>query len=136
MSALQDFLDENSIDELIEEVTVSERFKDKEGNLLKFTIKNIPMDEYKIIQKECTKISKKGADFDSAKFKEQIVIKGTVNPNFKDAESIKKAGCGVSPELYLNKKLKAGEIARLSEKILVLCGFDTGMEELVEEAKN
>jgi len=135
MSALQDFLDDHSIDEMFEEVTVSQRFKDKDGNLLKFKITNIPMEEYKIIQKECTKISKKGADFDSAKFNEKIVIKGTKDPNFKDAESIKKKEC-INPEQYLNKVLRAGEISKLAEKILILCGFETELDELVEEAKN
>ena len=134
MSALQDFLNENSIDET-EEVVISERFKDKDGNYLKFEITNISMSEYKNINKECTKISKKGVDFDSGKFNEKIVIKGTVNPNFKDAESIKKKGC-LTPEQYLNKVLKAGEISNLAGKIMILCGFNQDMEDLVEEAKN
>ena len=136
MSQLQDFLNNNSIEEMIEEVPISERFKDKQGNYLKFKIANIPMDEYKDIQKACTKISKKGmAEFDSVSFSEKIVIKGTLDPNFKDAESIKSKGCN-TPEQYLKKVLKTGEIIKLSERILILSGFDNSLEELIEEAKN
>jgi hypothetical protein len=135
MSKLQDFLNDSSIEEMVEEVVVSERFKDKDGNYLKFKIANIPMDEYKGIQKLCTKTSKKGTEFDSVAFSEKIVIKGTLDPNFKDAESIKKKGC-ITPEAYLKKVLKTGEIIKLSEKILVLSGFEDNIEELIEEAKN
>ena len=59
----------------------------------------------------------------------------TIEPNFKDADSIKKAGCQ-SPEQFLYKSLLAGEIAELAQQISALSGFDADMEEMVEEAKN
>ncbi|WP_328802028.1 hypothetical protein T3H97_06360 [Paenibacillus sp. LX16] len=58
-----------------------------------------------------------------------------MNPNFRDAESLKKLGCA-SVEEYVQKVLLAGEIATLSQKISSLSGFDIEMEDLVDEAKN
>jgi hypothetical protein len=63
------------------------------------------------------------------------VLNHTIEPNFKDADSIKKAGCQ-SPEQFLYRSLLAGEIAELAQQISALSGFDKDMEETVEEAKN
>lgn len=139
MSKLQAFLNKNIIEEITEDVFVSNRFKDEEtGEILKFKIRSVPLSEYKKIQKACTKITKTGAEFDNVTFAERIVIEGTVDPNFKDAESAKLANCvgANAPTQYLYKVLKSGEVISLSEKILVLSGFGEDMEDLVEEAKN
>lgn len=136
MSKLMNFLIENSVEELIEEVPVGERFKDNEGNLLKFKIKAVPSDEFATLQKQCTATRKKGkVEFDSKKFNEQIAINYTIDPNFRDAEAIKKLGV-LTPEQFLNKTLLAGELTALVEAISKLSGFDQDIDELREEAKN
>lgn len=139
MSALQEFLNANPVDNLTAEVLISDRFKDKEGNILKFKIKAMTNDEFEEIRKKATKIDfkkgKRNVDFDARKFNEQVVINHTIDPDFKNAESIKKVGC-MSPEQYLNKVLLAGEIAELAEQIQILSGFEKDMSDLVEEAKN
>lgn len=136
MSTLQDFLNSNPVDNLTEEVVVSNRFKDKEGNFLKFKIKAMSGPEFEDVRKRSTTIQKKGkVEFNAQRFNNTSVINNTLEPSFKDAESIKKLGCS-TPEEYLNKVLLPGEIATLAEHIQKLSGFDTDMEELVEEAKN
>lgn len=136
MSKLMEFLMENSVEELTEEVPVSERFKDNEGNLLKFKIKAVPSDEFATLQKQCTVTKKKGkVEFDSKKFNEQIAINYKIDPNFRDAEAIKKLGV-ITPEQFLNKTLLAGELTTLVEAISKLSGFDQDIDELREEAKN
>ncbi|MGG7176201.1 phage tail assembly chaperone [Clostridium paraputrificum] len=136
MSAILEFLTENIIEGLTEEVIVSERFKDKKGNLLKFKVKAVSPEEFSEIQKQCTVTKKKGkVDFNSKKFNELIAINYTVDPNFKDAESIKKLGL-VTPEQFLNKTLLAGELSTLVEVISNLSGFDQDLDELRDEAKN
>lgn len=136
MSKLMNFLIENSVEELTEEVPVGERFKDNEGNLLKFKIKAVPSDEFATLQKQCTVTRKKGkVEFDSKKFNEQIAINYTIDPNFRDAEAIKKLGV-LTPEQLLNKTLLAGELTALVEAISKLSGFDQDIDELREEAKN
>ena len=57
MSVLQDFLAENA--ELIneeQEVVVSKRFKDKDGNLIKFKVKPVNGEQFTQYQKECTSV--------------------------------------------------------------------------------
>lgn len=135
MSKLTDFLLNNTVENLTEEVIVSDRFK-VDGEILKFKIKAVNPDEFSDLQKQCTKVGKKGkVNFDSKMFNEQLIINYTVDPNFKEAEVVKKAGC-MTPEQLVNKVLLAGEVATLVEEISALSGFDKDLEELREEAKN
>jgi hypothetical protein len=135
MSKLMDFLVSNPTENLTEEIIVSDRFKDGK-EILKFKIKAVSPDEFSDLQKQCTKVGKKGkVNFDSKMFNEQLVINYTVDPNFRNAETIKKAGC-MTPEQFLNKVLLAGEVATLVEEISSLSGFDKDLESLREEAKN
>lgn len=136
MSTLQDFLNSNPIDGLTEEVAISERFKDKDGNLLKFTIRAMKSSTLEDLRKR-TMTTKKGGkiEVDSQRFAEIVVIEHTVVPDFKDAASIQKLGC-TTPADYLNRVLLPGEVAALAEQVQRLSGFSRSMEDLVEEAKN
>ncbi|MFJ2042247.1 XkdN-like protein [Paenibacillus taichungensis] len=134
--SLQEFLNSNPVDNLTAEVPVSKRFTDKEGNLMLFKIKPMTEREHNELSKKCTTIKSRGkTEFDTRKFNSSMVIENTVYPDFKDAESIKAVEVS-TPEQYLGKVLLSGEIAKLVEEIMKLSGFDTSMEELVEEAKN
>ncbi len=133
---LTDFLLDNPVDNLQEEIIVAERFKDSEGNPLKFRIKAVPAEEFTAMQKKYTKISKKGkTDFDNAGFNMEIILDYTVEPDFRNADAIKKAGCLV-PKQFVNKVLKAGEVTELVKQISALSGFEDDVEDLKEEAKN
>lgn len=135
MSKLTAFLLENSIENKTDEVIVSDRFK-VDNEILKFKVKALNSEEFSELQKQCTTIGKKGkVTFNSKQFNEQLVINYTLEPNFKDAEFIKKSGC-VSSEQLLNKVLLAGEVQTLVDSITELSGFDTDLEELRETAKN
>ncbi|WP_138751800.1 phage tail assembly chaperone [Paenibacillus sinopodophylli] len=134
--SLQDFLNQNVVDGVTDEVAISDRFKDNEGNLYKFKIKAMSGDDFNSIQKRSTTVGKRNkVDFDSRRFNAAVIIENTIVPDFKDAESIKKLGVA-TPEQYLNKVLLAGEQAELSIQIQRLSGFDKDMNDLVEEAKN
>lgn len=138
MSKLQDFLNKNLLsEEQTEEVVVSKRLVDENGEYIKFKIKAIGLPEYKAIQKACMKITKNGSEFDTVTHAEKVVLAGTVDPNFRDADSAKLAGCvgATAPIQYMYKVLKSGEILSLSDKILSLSGFGNDID-LVEEAKN
>jgi Phage XkdN-like protein. len=136
MSRLQDFLNAHPIDDMTEEVVVSPRFKDQDGNILKFKIKAMTNQSFDELRKRYTRTGKKGkVEFDASGFNTAIVIEHTVEPNFKDAASIQRLGCA-TPEQYLSRVLLAGEIVTLSQKIQALSGFDVDMGDLVEEAKN
>lgn len=131
MSKLLEFLIENPVDNLTAEVIVSQRL-----GAYPFTIKGIGGTEFSEYQKMATKVGKKNkVEFDSKLFNEMVVLNHTVEPNFRDAESIKKAGC-LTPEQFLYKSLLAGEITELAQQISTLSGFDRDMDEAVEDAKN
>ena len=131
MSNLMQFLIDNPVDNLTDEVIIS-------GRLAKFPfkIKGMTGPEFSEYQKLSTKISRhKKVEFDSKTFNELVVLNHTLVPNFRDAESIKKAGCQ-TPEQFLYKSLLAGEINELAQQITALSGFDKDIEDTVEEAKN
>lgn len=131
MSTLLDFLMENPVDNLTEEVVVSARLAK-----YPFKIRAMTGPEFSEYQKLATRIGKnKKVEFDSRIFNEKVVVNHTVEPNFRDAESIKKAGC-LTAEQFLYRSLLAGEIAELATKISSLSGFDRDMEETIDEAKN
>ena len=140
MSLLQDFLATNSnIDEIVEEVAISPRFKDAEGNLLKFKIRAMSGDEFGRFQKACTKIDtsskKRTTEFDSGKFNVMCIVNCCIDPDFKDAEFLKKLGV-VTPEQAVSKVLLAGEIVELGQQISTLSGFDVDINEEIQKAKN
>lgn len=134
--SLQDFLNTHPVDSMTDEVAISPRFVDDEGNMLKFKIKAMTGQEFEEIRKACTTLKKgRKVEFDSQRFNLQVIIRNTLDPNFKDAESIKAVGV-TTPENYVQKVLLAGEISALAQKISELSGFDVDMTDLVEDAKN
>lgn len=131
MSDLLNFLIENPVDDVTDTVIVSKRLEK-----FPFVIRAMSGPEFSDYQRVATQIGKKKkVDFNSKLFNELVVLNHTVEPNFRDAETIKKAGC-TTPEQFLYKSLLAGEIAELSNRISALSGFDADMEETIEEAKN
>lgn len=132
-TTLTEFLAENTVDNLTAEVFISERFK-KAG--FAFTIKAMSGQEFNAYQKQATAVGRhKKVNFDSALFNELVVINHTVEPNFKDAATLKAVGCA-TPEQFLYSRLKAGEIAELATQISTLSGFDSDQASLVEDVKN
>ena len=131
MSNLMQFLIDNPVDNLTDEVIVSARLAK-----FPFKIKGMTGPEFSEYQKLSTKISRhKKIEFDSKVFNELVVLNHTIEPNFRDAESIKKARCQ-TPEQFLYKSLLAGEISELAQQISSLSGFDKEFEDEIEEAKN
>lgn len=131
MSGLIDFLIENPVDNVFDEVIVSERLKK-----FPFRIKAISGPQFSEYQKQATTIGKKRkVTFDSKLFNELVILNHVIEPNFKSADSIKKAGCS-TPEQFLYRSLLSGEIQELAQQINSLSGFENEADEVVEEAKN
>lgn len=105
MSTLQDFLNKNTVEGMTKDVPVSERLRDEDGKLFKAKIKAMTLKELNELKRDNTKINKKGKpEVNSERLSVAIVIENTVEPNFKDAESIKSTGC-LNAEQYINKVL-------------------------------
>ena len=136
MTALTEFLLANPVDTIEQEVVVSKRIKDAQGNLMKFKIKPMLNEQYLGYQNQCT-VPKKGGkiEFNTKRFNQLVILNHTVEPNFRNAELIQQASCA-TPEQLLNKMLLAGEIQVLSEQIRQISGFADSLDDLVEEAKN
>lgn len=129
MDELKKFLDLPDVSDIVEEVYVSER-------LGKFKVKAMTANEYGAYQKRAMgKVTKNGTDFDGGKFNLLIAAGQTVYPDFSNAELLKKANCSTATE-FISRKLKAGEIAELANKISEISGFDSNINDDVEEAKN
>lgn len=137
MKSLQEFLNSNPVEGITKEVAISDRLKDENGNFFKFKIKAMTNDEYNEAVKKANKINGDDGkiEFNSKLYMDMVVINNTLEPNFKDAESIKKLGLA-TPEQYLGKVMLAGEIAALAKEINKLSGFNKNMDALIEEAKN
>lgn len=136
MSTLQEILNLNIVDDIHTYVEISDRLKDKDGKNLKFKIKPILFEELNTIKKKATVLDKDGKPIiDEAILNMLCIIQATIEPNFKDANSIEKLGV-FTPEQYINKVLLAGEIDRLINEILKISGFLINIEEMVADIKN
>jgi len=134
LNELQQFLMDNPITALEEEVIVSERLKN-----FPFKIKCINAEQLSEYQKQCIKNpnSPKKRQFDVKKFNELIIINHCIYPNFKDTEWLNSSGCATNPGELVNRTLAAGEIVNLSEQIQKLSGFgEEEQQEEIEEIKN
>lgn len=132
MNALQQFLTENSVDNLVEEFILGGRLKD-----FTFKIRALTGTQYNDFQVLCVENpnSPKKRRFNTKKFNELIVVNCVIEPNFKDAEWIAQLGVPDSASA-MYKTLLAGEIAEIAERVLKLSGFDRDIEEEIEEVKN
>jgi len=129
-STLEQFLLDN-----IPEEEYTYEFKSGRLKGQKFKLSLMSSKEFTRYQKEATKKVKKETRYDGYIFNTQIVLNHCIDPNFKSADLLKKAGFLV-PEDFLNNRLKAGEVDELAEAILEISGFGDGEEGLLEEAKN
>lgn len=130
MSPLQEFLIEGVGLNVEHEVIVSERLKD-----YPFKIRSLTLGEYNEVRKQSINHNDENGQSDGSELVRNLVIAGSVDPCFKDAEYIQKSGC-VTPAQVIDKQLLAGEVVRLSDEILRVSGFDKDINKLKKEAKN
>lgn len=132
---LQEFIDSNRIDNITKEVTIGERFRDENGEMLKFKIRAMTQKELDAIRRRASYSGSGGRRVINESVMTSLCItENTLVPNFKDAASIEKSGCMTADE-YLNKTLLAGEADKLMKEILLLSGFSKSFAELKDEAK-
>lgn len=135
MNALQNFLLETDVSTLEQEVIVSKRLAAHP-----FVITPMSDEQLDGYQKVCVSNpnNAKKRSVNTAKLNMLIVKNHTKEPNFQDADFIKKSGC-VTSENLIRKVLLSGEILNLSQAIMELSGYDTTGErfqEDMDEVKN
>lgn len=129
MSALDEFLNLNDVMEIKETIPVMVN-----GKKLEIVVRPISETEHNEFQRRANEVKRNKLIFDSGKYKNLILESCIVEPNFKDAEFLKKAGC-LSASEFINKKFPAGAVANIVERIQKLSGFDSYDME-IENAKN
>lgn len=141
MGDLNAFLAQNAAQNESVMYVASKRFV-LEGKPVEWEIQSITSEEDEQIRRSCTKKvqapGKKGQytqEFDSEKYLGLLATKCIVYPNLTAVElqdSYKVMGA----DAVLKKMLKPGEYQNLLAKIQEINGFNIGMDDMVEEAKN
>lgn len=140
MSEFSAFFAQNALPAAPEELVVSERFVDKEGNPLTWQVRAMTEEENEAIRKAVTKrVKGKNGQYTQETSMDDYLAKlaaeSVVFPGLKDAELQKSYGV-MGAEALLRKMLLPGEYAGLLAKVQEINGFDKDMEDLKDEVKN
>ncbi len=126
MESLEDFLIEAAQEEVIHEVVVSERLAAHP-----FKVRPMTNDEYRAFSRQAYVTRGGKREFDNIRFSEALVLNCVVEPEFKRADWLNRAGVS-TPEALIHKVLRPGEINRLGEEIAKISGF--GAQSIEDEA--
>lgn len=140
MSEFSAFFAQNVVMEKTEEFVVSNRFKDQNGQPISWKLRTLSESENEEIRKSATQMvkGKGGQRFQETKpevYLVKVASASIVYPDLKNAELQKSYGV-IGAEDLLKKMLLAGEYAALVRKVETMNGFDSDINELVEEVKN
>lgn len=147
MTDLELFFADNVADADEINVVVSERFKDKDGKPVEWTLRPITAEKNNELKKAATKTvqvtGKPGQfrkEFDGNKYNEMLTAATIVNPDLNNAKLQDSWGAKtgtkiMTAEQLLSAMLLSGEFDTLAAKVLEINGY-TDINEEVEEAKN
>ena len=142
MSDFSAFFAQNKIKTENVKFAVSKNFVGKDGKPIEWELRALTADEDEEIRRASTrKVKTPGrsntytSELDSNTYLAKMTAMAVVYPDLKNAELQKSYGV-MGEEKLLKAMLSAGEYVQLSGKIAEINGFDTDVNELVEEAKN
>ena len=142
MSTLSAFLAENALTVEHIKFAASPRFLDEKKQPMKWEIKTITATEDEALRKACAKRvpvpGKKNqyqreTDYDM--YLGKLAVACTVFPDLKSA-TLQESYHVMGEEALLKAMLTPGEYADYLSKVQEVCGFDTSLQEEVDEAKN
>lgn len=143
MSNLTAFLSQNAIQVEVEEHVVSKRFVDPETKEpMKWQVGAVSSDRDEALRKQHTKrmpipgkknVFQPTTDYDA--YLTTLAVECTVFPDLNNTELQNSYGVMGADEL-LKKMLLPGEYSEYLKIVQTVNGFDVGMDEAVEEAKN
>ena len=128
------FLAENAEQIPNREVVISKRFKDENGDPIKWELKPIPTAKMRKIRKESMRLVGNKMDIDFEVLNMNMAVESVVFPNLKDADLQKAYGVMGEAALLESLLTLPGEYDELISQVTDLCGYNAS--ELVEEAKN
>lgn len=142
MSNLSAFLASNVIKDENTKYEASKRFIDENKKPIKWELCCVTSEEDESLRKSCTrKVQVPGKknmftpETDYDKYLGLLAVRCVVFPNLNDAELQNSYGV-MGADSLLKTMLKPGEYQDLLKRVQEINGFDTGIDELVEEAKN
>lgn len=144
MSNLQAFFAHNKKKNENKKVAVSKNFVDENGNAVEWEFAAISPERDEELKSQSTKRAlitqgkRKGqynTDFDHFKYQRLLTVESIVYPNLNDKELQDSYGVFGADEL-LSKMLTIGEVAEAAKAAQEVNGYDTELDELVEEVKN
>lgn len=142
MSNLSAFLSQNALKVENAKYVVSKRFLDENKRPIEWEICGITSEEDEELRKSCTrKVPVPGKrnhfvpETDYNAYLGKLASRCTVFPNLNDAELQNSYGV-MGADALLKVMLTPGEYADYIAKVQEVNGFESSMEELVEEAKN
>lgn len=130
MNALQQFLVQANVEGITKEVDIGGRLS---GHPI--TIKPISGTDFKELQRISTVIVGGNKEMDAGKFNEQVILKCVTNPNLRDTEMMQAVGAKTAQEV-IYKVFLAGEIASIVSAIMDISGFNSDINDKVEQVKN
>ncbi|WP_434290923.1 phage tail assembly chaperone [Clostridium botulinum] len=137
MNNFEDFLMDSfeEVEEIEREITIG-------GKKKKMKFKPISADKGDELRKKCKKIiivkGQKMSETDQDKFIANQIIETTTYPDLKNAELQKAWGVMGAEQLLkaMKSKMSDGEYMEWGSVVSEINGYDKGIQELVEEAKN
>lgn len=140
MSELSMFFAQNVSVETTEDVVVSPRFRNPEGQPAAWKLRSMTEEENQECRKAATRRvkGKNGAytqEIDPNDYLAKLMIASIVYPDLKNAELQRSYGV-LGAEALLRSMLLPGEFAALGERVQRINGFSTDINELVDEVKN
>ena len=145
MSILNTFLNQgkeklNNISEITKEVIVSKRFKDEQGNPIKWKIKAISQETSEALVSKYTTSKVVNGEllerFDRKNWQAELLVESVIDPDLKNAELCKQFGT-LDPIELIKKMLLPGEYLRLVKLVMDINGyFETYDDAIYEQAKN
>lgn len=126
MSKLEDFIKFQDVAQMETEIYVNDRLG---------TFKVKPLAGAKNEELRKRSLEKDGKTTNINKFQVLLIAEQTVEPELSNAEFLAKTGCQTARE-FIERKFLSGEISTIANKILEISGFNTDINEKVEEAKN
>ncbi|MGI2295147.1 phage tail assembly chaperone [Paenibacillus sp. GXUN7292] len=138
--SLQAFFAQNVQAELTEEIVISERFKDKDGNPIKWKLRTVTENENEALRKAATRQVKgkngvRTQETVQEDYVGKLAVASVVYPDLKNAELQKSYGV-MGADTLLKTMLFPGEFAALLTRVQEMNGFDRDIDEMADEVKN
>lgn len=133
-----DMTEEDIINRLLEPTEVPERTYMLDRLGIPVTLKGLSEKEIQRLKRECTVERKnrgnRTKELNEEEFNAALIEKATVKPNWGNKKLLDQLGLSSGREV-IKRRLLAGEMVALGDKVMELSGFDDELEE-VESIKN